>query len=174
MRERTRAALSDPDFIEDLCEDIADGKTLSEVVRERNIKYKLVFEWIAGDEVRVAAYEKAIQARGQGYRDSVLEQLKAATQADFLDAVNEDGSIKSPSEIPPSLRPVVVGYEESTTADGRVTRRIKAADKLRAAELLGRTGAMFTDKVDLGGKLTLEQLVMASMKEAEPEPASGG
>ena len=39
-------------------------------------------------------------------------------------------------------------------------------DRLKASELLGRSGADFTDKVLHAGQLTLEQLVTASM---EPE-----
>jgi hypothetical protein len=58
---------------------------------------------------------------------------------------------------------VITQYEETVSPEGRRTRKIRTLDKTRNAELLGKTQAMFTDKVDVGGKMTLEQLVMASM-----------
>lgn len=165
-RERTHAKLREPEFLDDLCEEIAEGKTLAELLREMDLKYKIVFEWITGDEERRQKYETAIRARGSNLQDVVLTQIRKAATADLMDALDPDGTVKEPDKIPPDIRPAISGYEVTVDArDGSRTTRIKLADKTRNAELLGKTQAMFTEKVDLAGKMTLEQLVMSSMKQ---------
>jgi hypothetical protein len=161
-----------------MLEDIAEGKTLSEITREHDIKYMIVWNWITGDTDRQAKYDLALQARGNMFRETVLEQVRVAATANLLDAVNDDGEIMLPGQIPDSVRPAISQYEETVSPEGRRTRKIRVSDKTRNAELLGKTQAMFTDKVDVAGKMTLEQLVMASMVEgkgpAEAAGAAGG
>ena len=41
---------------------------------------------------------------------------------------------------------------------------MKVWDKLKALELMGKTQAMFKDRVDVGGVLSLEDLVMGSIE----------
>ena len=44
----------------------------------------------------------------------------------------------------------------------------KLADRLKASELLGRSEADFTDKVDANVRVTLEELVVASLRGSTP------
>jgi hypothetical protein len=46
--------------------------------------------------------------------------------------------------------------------------KFKLADKLTALNSLGRHLGIFNSKLELQGKLTLEQLVLASFKKDEP------
>lgn len=156
--------------MDDLCEDLAEGKTLTEFTREHDLKYKIVFEWITGDDDRRDKYEVALKARGHHYQETVLSQIRTASKANLLDAIDEDGSVLPPGKIPEGVKAAISGYK--VTVDGRsgnVTTELKLADKTRNAELLGKTQAMFTDRVDLGGKMTLEQLVNASLLEEPPD-----
>jgi hypothetical protein len=50
----------------------------------------------------------------------------------------------------------------------RAVARFKLADKLAALNDLGRHLGIFNNKLELKGKLTLEQLVLASFKKDEP------
>jgi len=43
----------------------------------------------------------------------------------------------------------------------------RTADRLKAAELLGRSEADFVERLQHEGKLTLEQLVLASQRQPE-------
>lgn len=169
-RERTAAKLREPEFMDDLCEDLADGKTLAEITRELDIKYMMVFNWITGDDARRERYELAMKARGHFFKEKVLSQLRSSMDANLTDVLDDDGDVKTPDQIPDAIKPAITGYEATTDGrTGAVTRKIKLADKTRNAELLGKTQAMFTDKVDLGGKMTLEQLVNSSMEETSEQ-----
>jgi phage terminase small subunit len=57
--------------------------------------------------------------------------------------------------------------------DGRgrrqTVRKVKFWDKVKGLELLGKHLKLFTEKVEHSGSLTLEQLVLASMKKPEGE-----
>lgn len=169
-RERTTAKLREPEFMDDLCEDLADGKTLAEITRDLDIKYMMVFNWVMGDDARRERYELAMKARGHFFKEKVLTQLRSSMDANLTDALDASGDVMDPGKMPDGVKPAITGYK--VTVDGRtgaVTREVKLADKTRNAELLGKTQAMFTDKVDLGGKMTLEQLVNSSMEEASVE-----
>ena len=50
---------------------------------------------------------------------------------------------------------------------GVTAKKVKVWDKLKALELMGKTQAMFKDRVDVGGVLSLEDLVMGSIEGGE-------
>lgn len=169
-RERTQSRLREPEFMDFLCEEIAEGATLAEITHKEDLKYKIIYDWIVGDEERRGRYENALQARGNFMKDTVLTQIRQAATATLMDALDSDGEPLPPGKMPDAIRPAIAGYEITTDArTGNVSKKIKLVDKTRNAELLGKTQAMFTEKVDLGGKMTLEQLVTASMNGDDPD-----
>ena len=54
-----------------------------------------------------------------------------------------------------------------------VTHKYRMTDRVKALELLGRYHKLFTDKVEHGGSVTLEQLVAGSMTHEGGEAQSG-
>jgi phage terminase small subunit len=105
--------------------------------------------------------------------DDVLAQLKQSAIHDIAQLYDVDGNFKSIHDIPPELRICIQGVDadEHIDSNGRVTvtRKIKMVDRLRALELYGKHLKLFTEKLDISGGLTLEQIVMQSIKLEQQE-----
>ena len=67
-------------------------------------------------------------------------------------------------------KPIIATRTERQTFWSKVMndRTELTRDRLRAAELLGKSEADFTEKLEVKGELTLEALVRGSMKPPEP------
>ena len=72
------------------------------------------------------------------------------------DAVNPDGTIKKLQELPRNLTAAI----KEINADGG----LKFQDKLKAIDLFGKQMGLFVDKVQVDGKITLEQYILAAQK----------
>jgi len=95
--------------------------------------------------------------------ERVLQEIAKLAYYDNARLYDENGARIPVHQLDEMTRAAVASVEDETTEGPcRVTTRtqkIKMADRLKALELLGRHQKLFTDKVELGGKLTLEQLV---------------
>lgn len=109
-------------------------------------------------------------------RNMVLKGLLEIAQVDIAEAYSEDGNtLKSIHEIPQALRRSISGIEvleEFEMVDGRrvftgYTKKLKFWDKTKSWELLGKHLKLFTDKIELNGNFTLEDLVAPTEK---PKP----
>lgn len=104
--------------------------------------------------------------------ETVLREIGHFAHADLLEAFNEDGTLKHVHEMPEHLRRAIKSIEFEELFDGsghekvRIGRTVKIAlwDKPKGLELEGRHLKLFTDKVEVSGKLTLAQLVEAAVK----------
>jgi phage terminase small subunit len=97
----------------------------------------------------------------------VIRELRLLAFADLGGAFKQDGTLENPADMPEAVRRALAGFEvvEEFEGSGRdrlqigYTKKVKFWEKTKALELLGKYLKMWTDKVELGGKLTLEQLV---------------
>jgi hypothetical protein len=158
----------EPEFLEELCDLIAEGMTLYDFTLSKNIRYKQTFQWIQSDEDRQKSYETAIEARNAVMSDVVLSGVLTVAQQSAKKLYNDDGTPVAISKMDDRTAASVSGVEVSYDMSGRIaSRRIKTYDKLRALEMLGRNQRMFTDKMELAGALRLEDLVTQSMKKPD-------
>lgn len=84
--------------------------------------------------------------------DRVLQELARIAFADITQALNDDGTPKALSEIDEDTRRALVGLETEERSDGEAAirvRKLRLADKIRAAELLGKHLRLFVDRVEL-------------------------
>lgn len=128
------------------------------------------YEFLHTPRVR-KAIDMALQADGSGPRVWLLNKLGRVADADMGQFFEWDSEgvirFKASKNMPPELTALV--REITIDKDGGV--KLKLHDPLRAAEILSRVGsiALTREKVEVEGKLTLEQLVEASLKpKAEP------
>jgi len=151
MAERTVSVLGDPDVFEDILEAVAGGGTLKECTDSLGISYRATRAWVYAEPMRMGKYEDAVEARNGAYRDLVLSQVAGAARASALRLFGDDGSTLRPSEIPADMAAAVVDVQ-AVPAIGELPAsfKYKLADKLRGAELLGKTLTMFRDQVDVG------------------------
>jgi phage terminase small subunit len=106
------------------------------------------------EKTLVKVEEKAIVTAAE-----VLTELKRIGFVDIRGAFEEDGSLKPLSQIPEDVARCLSGIDisdERVYTDGDSTpttiriKKIKMLDKIKALELLGKSLAMFTDKVEVG------------------------
>ncbi len=109
----------------------------------------------------------------------VLRELANIAKADIGDAFNEKGELLHPQAMPEDIRKAVSSFEcleqfEMNYDDGKPRRemtgylkKVRLNDKIKALDLLGKHLKLFTDKIEHSGKVTLEELVMGSMKKDE-------
>jgi len=134
---------------------------------------------VTGCRLLTHAAVKALLATG-GAKAAATAELSAArvlgevahlAHSDLLDAFNpEDGTLRALQSMPEGLRRAIASIEFTELFDGAsgekfVSGRIvklKLWDKPKALEMEGRHLKLFTDKVEVSGRLTLEQLVEAA------------
>lgn len=124
------------------------------------------------------AIDAALAARSERVEvkaDDVLRELLRLARVDLGEAFDKDGRLKAVHSIPPDVRRAIAGIEVEELFEGhgpdRVqtghVRKVKFWEKTKALELLGKHLKLFTDKLEVSGRLTLEQLVEASTKPPE-------
>lgn len=116
---------------------------------------------------RVAELQAKRSQRTQITADVVLGELLRLARTDIGEAFDADGRLKAIKDIPEDVRRAIAGVEVDELFEGRGrdrvqvgwTRKVKFWDKARALELLARHLGLLKDKVEVTGKLTLEDLV---------------
>lgn len=127
----------------------------------------------------VAEAQAARAERTAVKQDDVLRELARIALCDISAAFDDAGNLKPLKDIPADVRRAIAGVEtrlEGNDEEGFATvTKVKFWDKPKSLELIGRHLKMFTDKVEISGKLTLAQLVQAATEPKLPplaEPAS--
>jgi hypothetical protein len=171
-RERTATLLREPEFFEDLIDEISGGKTLLEFCEEKNVLYGRVYRWIASDESRSELVDIAEQARAKNLTDRVIRGIVTVDDVTVKDVLTDSGEVKATSDLSASAARAVQSIEVSTDQTGTVTKKVKLNDRLKALEMAGRNQKMFTDKVEHNGQIGLADLVTASMQPKDKADAA--
>lgn len=158
-RERERSLMAEPDFIDEVCDDIASTThTLVDISEKYDIRYHELHQWIHGDVDRTQKYAKALEARNGSLQDRVLRALIRVAEFDIRELYTEDGAIKSIKDLPEHVAKVIgaIDLDSELDKEGRVVsyvKRVRVADRMRGIENIGRHVEMFTDKVKTEGPL---------------------
>lgn len=100
--------------------------------------------------------------------ERTIGTLAKVAYHDLGEAFDEDGNLLPVHRMSEAIRVVIAGLDvETTDGPGRVrtvTQKVKISDRIRALELLGKYQKLFTDRLDLTGRLTLEDLVCSDGK----------
>ena len=131
----SKVLFREPEFLDELCEQIAEGATLYAIAKQKDIRYSKLFQWVKASQDRADAYEEAIEARDQNVSDRVLTGVLAVTNTTVKDFLNDDGTPKDVSKLGEeaafALQEVGVSYADDGTVSGR---KVKAHDKMKALE----------------------------------------
>lgn len=128
------------------------------------VSYRAVLRFVRDDPQRNELYEQSLKDREEWFIESIKQEITRIGFTDVRLLFDDDGKVKPVSEWPDDLGAAVGALEVIETfesdGDGGKTwtgynKKIKLHDKLKALELLGKTLAMFKDRVehDVGGKL---------------------
>ena len=104
--------------------------------------------------------------------EKVLTELVGLAHADPIEAFCKDGTLKDLMSMSPEFRRTIKSLKFTELFEGASGEKFCAGrivditfwDKPKALELLGKNLKLFTDKLEVEGKVTLEQLVDAATK----------
>jgi hypothetical protein len=172
-RELVAQVVEDVHSIDVICAEISAGGTLASWCKAKDIPYREINAWIQADETRRKRYDDALSLRDTHQRDRVIGELNTLLDADIADAYDEHGCLKSVHDMPESIRRAISSIEVDEIWEGRGddrrlighTRKVKLWDKVKGVELMARKNKMLTDRQEIAGRLTLADLVGASMQE---------
>lgn len=99
--------------------------------------------------------------------DAVLAEYHRIATVDIAEAFNEKGELRPIHEIPIDVRKAIAAVEVDELFGGSgkdrhqigYTKKIKFWDKTKALQDLAKNLRLLTEKLEITGKLTLEQLV---------------
>lgn len=151
-RERFLAIVAEPGTLGDICEKIADGKTLLDIAQEWDVKYGAVHGWVHDERhpERLQAYAVAMEARASYTRDLVMKKLAQFAGMDLAKCYDKQGKLLPIHKMPEEVRAAMQAMEITIDArGGEKTAKIKMVDKANAVGMLARTQGMFQDKVDV-------------------------
>jgi hypothetical protein len=176
MDTKTIQKLNESDFLPNVCAHVTNGGALPELCKLLELRYSNVIAWIYENPERAKQYELALAARAEWTVQSLLNELKDISLADIRQAYDPTtGELLSPDKWPDALARVVASVETEEIYDTRGknakvighTKRLKMWDKIRAIELLGKNLKIFKEQIEHTGTITLEALVLGSMKTKE-------
>lgn len=153
--EATAAFLAEPGSLDLICNHLGDcARTLYEFCAENGLRYRQVHDWLHDKAYpeRISAYALALEARSSQLADRVQCLIRNVSEVDVRNLFDENGQLRSPSDLPDDVARAVAGYDVTYDAEGRETHKIRLNDRLKGADMLGRSLGMFKDRVEVTGK----------------------
>lgn len=101
--------------------------------------------------------QKELEEKSGVTQQRIIDELAKIAFADIRKAYDGNGNLKSIQDIDDETAGAIVGIESFEEYEGRGedreyigdTKKIKMADKIRAAELLGKHLGMFKEKIEI-------------------------
>lgn len=82
FKARAEALFSEPGVLDLICAHVADGGTLIDFCKTRDLRYSDVVAWLYRDPGRKSNYEEALHARGEWAVERVLEEIRTIAMMD--------------------------------------------------------------------------------------------
>lgn len=160
----------DPQLINKICNHVSNGGSTIDLAEMMYIRYSDLMRFINQDSNRQAAYKQALADREEWAREKILGEIRLLGTYDIRKLFNENGGLKPISEWPDDVARAVSALEVSEEFDGSGDQRtqtgwlkkIKTVDRLKALEMAAKNLALLTEKHEVSGNLTLDQLIMAT------------
>lgn len=123
-------------------------------------------KWRALPTVKEAIAERDEQAmEDAGITNAqILLGLAAIANVSPKDFLREDGTLKPVHELDDTIAATIQSIEIETAPGGVVRTKLKVPSKIEARKLLGQYKQLFTQNINVSGRLSLEQLVGASQQ----------
>lgn len=171
LYQRTREKIEKEETIDEICAHVANGGALTGLCDVWQVRYSDIVVWIYQDKSRSIPYENALRANGEWMVNKLLDELRKIATVDIRRAYDEHGALKPIAEIPAEVAGCIQAIETEELFHGKgedreqigYVKRVKFWDKLKSIELLGKKLALFIDRVEHSGRMTLEDLVSKSM-----------
>ena len=173
--EQEYIIFQDPQLINKICSHVSNGGSAIDLSEMMQVRYSDLMRFINQDANRQAAYKQAIQDREEWAKEKILSEIRALGTYDIRKLFNDQGGILPVSQWPTEIAKAIAGLEVSEefsgSGDERTQtgwlKRIKTVDRLKALEMAAKNLSMLTEKHEVKGELTLDQLIMATQDKSK-------
>lgn len=101
--------------------------------------------------------QKALEEKSGVTQQRIIEELAKIAFADIRKAYDKNGNLRPIQDLDDDTAGAIIGVESFEEYEGRGddreyigdTKKVKMADKIRAAELLGKHLGMFKEKIEI-------------------------
>lgn len=150
-----------------ICDRVANGESLTVMAAEFGMTYTKILSSIRSLPDGEKAYAKALADRDEWVKERILAEIRFLSMLDITKLYDDDGHPLPMGEWPEGMGRAVQfvktnklydGYGKEREEIGTVTD-IKLWNKEKSLELIGKNLHLFTERVDITGKMTLEDLI---------------
>lgn len=152
-RERVARITSEPEFIDEVCDHVANGGTLVGLAKIYNVRFSDLTKAIRLNPEHQKKYDQALIDRNEWTAESITEIINRLKDFDVRLLYDEHGGMLPPQLWPEDISIAVAGI----TKDG-----VKLVDKTKAIDMLGKHIKFFVENINHSGSLSLEDLVIGS------------
>ncbi|RLF67103.1 MAG: hypothetical protein DRN30_00730 [Thermoplasmata archaeon] len=142
---------NEEETVDTICSAIAGGGTAVDLCKLWGVPYGTVMNWMRKDRTRTRRHTEAINDRGDWIVESVLEELRKMAMVDVRGCYDADSKLLPVKEWPEDLARSVASVDKKGT--------VKFHSKLKAIELLGKNLDIFRERLEVTGRVTLEDIV---------------
>ena len=172
VRDHEYLIFTDPELLRRVTRHVSNGGSMIDLAALLRVEYCDLIAWIRIDKTRTSEYEQALIDRKEWAKESILRELRAIGSFDIRSLLSDDGSVLPVSQWPADAAKAVAAIEvyEEFAGQGNSrekigeTKRLKMVDKIRALEIQAKHLSMLTEKHEITGKVTLDQLILATQK----------
>lgn len=154
---KLQIVLKDGATIETLFDHVANGGSATQWCVGHGLRFSDLMKSIRNRPELKKAYDQAIEDRKEWAKERLLSEVMDLGTYTLADVFNEDGTRKPVHLLPPGL----IASIKELTADGD----IKFQDKLKAIAMYSSELGLFTEKKEIKGSMTLEQLINAAAEQ---------
>jgi len=159
-----------PDCLDIMCNFVACGGTLINFAKLYDVSFPDLMKWIRADKERTTLYNQAVTDRKEFTVESILQELRTLASFDVRQLYDDQGRLKPIQDWPANAAAAVAGIEVNELFQGKgddqeiigMVKKIKLWDKNKSIEQLGKTLALYVDRVEETKVLKLEDLVRSS------------
>ena len=162
--ERLTRLTQNPSIADRICGFIAEGGDLQDLADGWNVSYGALSNWMNADADRRKRYENAHKDAEGWLVQRVKKELKALSFSNVQDLYDDAGNLLEPHAWPEHAARAVGGikvkelFDNEGVKEGEL-KEIKMIDKTKSLDLLGKTVAMFINKVEHSADKSLEDLL---------------
>lgn len=173
--------LTDPDLMNKVVNHITMGGSLIDLAEVLQIRYSDLIKFIRSNKVNSDIYDQALADRDEWAREKILKEIREIGFFDIRKILNPDGTVMPVDQWPSEVAKAVSGVDISEIHGGREEggmvignlKKIKMVDKLKALEMAAKNLSLLTEKHEVKGKITLDQLIMATQTHKKEEDSHG-
>lgn len=170
--ERVAMLLRTPGLAAGICEHVANGGSIIPLCKIWDVRYSQVVKWIrSSSPENNKAYDQALVDRSEWTKEKILTEIRILAEYDLRDLYDENGQMKPVKDWPEDVAKAITSVESVELLGKKAgeVKKLKTESRKAALELLGKTEAMFTEKVEHKADDSLAALIAKTFNRNEGE-----